>query len=95
MYNGIPFQTIIDRWIKDHGAPQPGSRHLSALKLAADLRYLCDNDAAKIKQVMLLAPFVQDIINERGEREIDDICTDVVTRKTPTSLTKTRHNHHR
>ena len=88
MYNGIPFQTIVERWIKQNGAPQPGERHLSALRLAADLRYLCDNDAAKIKQVMLLAPFVQEIISERGEREIDDICTDVVGRKMNLTMPK-------
>ncbi|MBO4462642.1 MAG: hypothetical protein J5797_00410, partial [Prevotella sp.] len=87
-YNGIPFQTIIDRWLKNHGTPQPGERHLTALRLAADLRYLCDNDAAKIKQVLLLAPFVQEIINERGEREIDDICTDVVGRKMNLAMPK-------
>ena len=79
---------FIDRWIAQNGVPQPGSRHLTALRLAADLRYLCDNDAAKIKQVMLLAPFVQEIISERGEREIDDICADVVTRKMNLSMPK-------
>ena len=79
---------FIDRWIAQNGVPQPGSRHLTALRLAADLRYLCDNDAAKIKQVMLLAPFVQEIIAERGEREIDDICTDVVGRKMNLTMPK-------
>ena len=88
MYNGIPFRKIVEEWIKANGTPQPGSRHLTALRLAADLRYLCDNDAAKIKQVMLLAPFVQEIISERGEREIDDICADVVTRKMNLSMPK-------
>ncbi|MBO4462820.1 MAG: hypothetical protein J5797_01325, partial [Prevotella sp.] len=80
-YNGIPFQTIVDRWIKQNGTPEVGARHLSALKLAADLRYLCDNQPANIKAVLLLAPFVQEIIAERGEGEITDICTDVVGRK--------------
>ena len=82
MYNGIAFKDIVDRWIEQNGgAPQPGARHLSALKLAADLRYLCDNQPANIKAVLLLAPFVQEIVNERGEQEIDNICTDVVGRK--------------
>ena len=85
---GGGFSVVISRWITHHGTPQPGSRHLSALRLAADLRYLCDNDAAQIKQVMLLAPFVQDIISERGEREIDDICTDVVGRKMNLTMPK-------
>ena len=82
MYNGIAFKDIVDRWIEQNGgAPQPGARHLSALKLAADMRYLCDNRPANIKAVLLLAPFVQEIVNERGEQEIDNICTDVVGRK--------------
>ena len=82
MYNGIPFKDIVDRWIEQNGgAPQPGARHLSALKLASDLRYLCDNQPANIKAVLLLAPFVQEIIAERGEGEINDICADVVGRK--------------
>ena len=37
---------------------------------------------------MLLAPFVQEIISERGEREIDDICTDVVGRKMNLTMPK-------
>ena len=36
-YNGDKFKTIIDRWLKENGTPSVGSRHLSALKLAADL----------------------------------------------------------
>ena len=88
-YNGDKFKDIVARWISSNGgAPQPGARHLSALKLAADLRYFCDNNAANIHEVMLLAPFVQDIINERGEREIDDICTDVVGRKMNLTMPK-------
>ncbi|MCR4808797.1 MAG: hypothetical protein K5896_02940 [Prevotella sp.] len=83
-----PRQAFVDAWLKKNGTPQPGARHLSALKLAADLRYVCDNDAAKIKQSLLTAPFVQDIIKERGEGEIDDICADVVTRKMNLTMPK-------
>ena len=88
MFNGIAFKEIVDRWIDDNGTPKPGQRHVSALKLAADLRYLCDNNPANIREVMLLAPFVQEIISERGEREIDDICTDVVGRKMNLTIPK-------
>ena len=72
---------FISAWLKENGVPSVGSRHLSVLKLAADLRYFCDNNAENIKAVIGLAPFVQDIIKERGEHEIDDICKDVVERK--------------
>ena len=87
-YAGTKFKDIVERWIEQNGTPQPGARHLSALKLAADLRYLCDNNAANIKEVLLMAPFVREIINERGEREIDDIGTDVVGRKMNLSMPK-------
>ena len=79
-YNGEKFQVIIERWLKENGTPSVGSRHLSALKLASDLRYFCDNNVENIKAVIVLAPFVQDIIKERGEHEIDDICKDVIER---------------
>ena len=87
-YNGDKFKTIIERWLKENGTPSVGSRHLSALKLAADLRYFCDNNADNIKAVIGLAPFVQDIIKERGQQEIDDICSDVVERKMNINMPK-------
>ena len=80
-YNGDKFKTIIERWLKENGNPQVGARHLSALKLASDLRYFCDNNAENIKAIIVLAPFVQDMINEGAQEEIDNICTDVVERK--------------
>ena len=79
---------FISRWLKENGTPSVGSRHLSALKLAADLRYFCDNNADNIKAVIGLAPFVQDIIKERGQKEIDDICKDVVERKMNINMPK-------
>ena len=87
-YNGDKFKTIIDRWLKQNGTPKVGARHLSALTLAADLRYFCDNNADNIKAVIGLAPFVQDIIKERGQQEIDDICSDVVERKMNINMPK-------
>ena len=88
-FNSSKFRDIVNRWIEQQGgAPQPGARHLSALKLAADLRYLCDNQPANIKAALMLAPFVQDIVKERGEQEIDDICADVVTRKMNLTMPK-------
>ncbi len=85
---GFDAPRFISAWLKENGTPNVGSRHLSALKLAADLRYFCDNNADNIKAVIVLAPFVQDIIKERGEHEIDDICKDVVERKMNINMPK-------
>lgn len=54
------------------GVPQ-GSRHLTTLKRAGDLMILLDGDEALVKQVLLQLSWVKDVINERGEKEIDDI----------------------
>ena len=66
-YHGIPFQTIVDRWLELYGVPEQGDRHTSALRLACDLRYICDNDPRRLVGVLRLAAFVRDIIGERGE----------------------------
>ena len=58
--------------IYPEGAPV-GSRHKATLKLASDLMILLDGDEAFVKHVLLQIPWVQDVIKERGEKEIDDI----------------------
>ena len=67
-------QNIVDfiNVIYPDGAPV-GSRHKSALKLASDLMILLDGDERLVKIVLEKISWVQDVINERGEREIDDI----------------------
>ena len=75
-YHGIPFQTIVDRWLELYGVPEQGDRHTSALRLACDLRYICDNDPRRLVGVLRLAPFVRDIIGERGEEEIAAVAKD-------------------
>lgn len=55
-----------------NGAPV-NTRHKSALKLAADLMILLDGDEQTVKAALLQITWVQDVIRERGEKEIDDI----------------------
>ncbi|MBR5395387.1 MAG: hypothetical protein IK144_09970 [Bacteroidaceae bacterium] len=55
-----------------HGAPV-NTRHKSALKLASDLMILLDGDERLVKHVLLKQTWVQDVIKERGAKEIDDI----------------------
>lgn len=54
------------------GAPV-GSRHKATLKLAGDLMILLDGNERMVKLVLGKLSWVQDIIKERGEKEIDDI----------------------
>lgn len=58
--------------IYPNGAPS-GSRHKSTLKLASDLMILLDGDEALVKHVLLQISWVQDVIKERGEKEVSDI----------------------
>ena len=80
-FGGVPAQTIIDKWIEERGVPAEGTRHLTMLRLAGDLRYICENDPVRLKQWVMLAPFVQDIVRERGEDEVTHACEDVCDRK--------------
>ncbi len=55
-----------------NGAPV-GSRHKSAIKLAYDLLVVCDGDAEKVRALLMQLQWVKEVINERGQKEIDDI----------------------
>ena len=58
--------------IYPNGAPV-NTRHKSALKLASDLMILLDGNERLVKIVLMKLSWVQDIVKERGEKEIDDI----------------------
>lgn len=58
--------------IYPNGAPV-NTRHKSALKLASDLMILLDGNERLVKIVLMKLPWVQDIVKERGVKEIDDI----------------------
>ena len=67
-------QPVVD-YVNDmvpNGVPA-GSRHKTALRLAYDLLLVCDGDAEKARQVLLLQPWVKAIVTERGMKELDDI----------------------
>ncbi|MBO5466972.1 MAG: hypothetical protein J6A02_05965 [Prevotella sp.] len=66
LYLGTPYSKIADEWL-GHKQPEPGTRHLTSLKLAIDLRYVCDNNPKLIKQILMEQPFVKQMIEERGE----------------------------
>ena len=65
-YHGVPYQKIVEAWL---GGKQvgPGDRHRTSLVLADHLRYITDNRACLIEQILRQTPFVKEIVDERGE----------------------------
>ena len=62
-YHGVSYAKIIETWL-DGKAPKEGDRHNTLLKLATDLRYICDNNAAKLKTVLMQQPWVKALADE-------------------------------
>ena len=65
-YHGVPYSKIVEAWLGEKKVEQ-GDRHRTSLVLADHLRYITDNDAVLIEQILRQTPFVQEIIDERGE----------------------------
>ena len=65
-YHGVPYAKIVEAWLGGE-TPAKGDRHMTSLKLAYDLRYICDNDPKEVERALLTLPWVQDIVSERGE----------------------------
>ena len=65
-YHGVPYTKIVEAWLGGE-TPGKGDRHMTSLKLAYDLRYICDNDPKEVERVLRSLPWVQDIVSERGE----------------------------
>ena len=52
-FKGKPYSEIIDEWWKRNGGvPQEGERNVKLYQLAVNLRAICDNNKAKLLQVM-------------------------------------------
>ena len=66
LYHGVPYSKIVEAWLGDKKV-EPGDRHRTSLVLADHLRYITDNDAVLIEQILRQTPFVQEIIDERNE----------------------------
>ncbi len=87
-YDGVDAQKIIDKWLEKNGTPKPGARHMSLLRLASSIRYICDNDPKLVAKWCRLAPFVRDIERERGAEEVDNACADMCGKGMCTYLPK-------
>ena len=82
VYHGIEYKEICEAWqTAQGGAPAPGDRHRTMLQLALDLRYICDNQPEMVDRVLRLCGFVQDVIRERGDKEVTDIAHTACERK--------------
>ena len=66
LYHGIPYSRIVDAWLEGKKVKE-GDRHRTSLYLADHLRYITDNDPVLIEQILRQTPFVQEIVQERGE----------------------------
>ena len=82
LYHGVEYAKICEAWqAAQGGAPAPGDRHRTMLQMALDLRYICDNQPEVVDRVLRLCGFVQDIIRERGDKEVSDIAHTACERK--------------
>ena len=66
-YHGVAYSRIADELLKLVGVPSPGDRHATMIKMGHLLASICDNDAKLLTQILSGLPFVNDIIEERGE----------------------------
>ena len=81
-YHGIEYKEICEAWqTAQGGAPATGDRHRTMLQLALDLRYICDNQPEMVDRVLRMCGFVQDVIRERGDKEVTDIAHTACERK--------------
>ena len=67
----IPVADIIKTMLPN-GIPQ-GSRHKMALKLASDLIIVLDGSLDNVRKVLLSLKWVQDVVKERSQEEIERI----------------------
>ena len=74
-YHGVSYADIISEWLGG-SVPQPGDRHTTLLRLARDLRYICDRRADVVRQVLMQQQWVRDLAAEGDavDQTIKDAC---------------------
>lgn len=78
IYKGVRYTDIIEQLAAARGGwPPAGGRHLFTMQMAADLRYICDNDKGALLKIITLCRSAQEIERERGIKEIEDIVATV------------------
>ncbi|MCR5159964.1 MAG: hypothetical protein K6D37_12685 [Prevotella sp.] len=83
-YHGISYRDIIGKWfeIVNGGEPQVGDRHRVLLRLAADLRYICDNRPQVVEAAIKEHPVGEAFAMEgTGGEELAHIASDACARQ--------------
>lgn len=80
-YHGVNLERIVGAWLAQNGTPPVGDRHRSLLRLAGDMRYICDNSPERLLKCVRQAPFVADMESEGGADEVVRVCEDACKRK--------------
>lgn len=70
---GVSYENIIEQYTNLKGAPKTGARHQWLLKMAKDLRYICDFKTNQLYQVVMLSDVAKQVAKERGTDEIKKI----------------------
>ena len=75
LYHGVSYADIISEWLGG-SVPQPGDRHTTLLRLARDLRYICDRRADVVRRVLMQQQWVRDLAAEGDavDQTIKDAC---------------------
>ena len=67
-YNGVPYVKIIEAWAAQRfGAKAGASRHEASVVLARDLYIMTDRDKQKTLALLMVQPWVKQIVEERQE----------------------------
>ena len=82
-YRGVKYEKIIEQWYHDvsKGMPDAGERHLTLLKMAGDLRYVCDNYPPLLERVLKLSDTARQLVDEGRGAEITALAADCCKRQ--------------
>ena len=68
LYHGVPYAKIIEAWATQRfGAKEGASRHEASVVLARDLYIMTDRDKQKTLALLMVQPWVKQIVEERQE----------------------------
>ena len=89
-YRNVRYEKIIEQWyaLVSKGMPDAGERHLTLLKMAGDLRYICDNYAPLLERVLKLSDTGKQLVDEGREQEIAALAADTCKRQLWRSIPK-------
>ncbi|MCR5679018.1 MAG: hypothetical protein K6G08_02255, partial [Prevotella sp.] len=88
-YHGKTWKEITEQWFACNGGkPGVGDRHRTLLKLAGDLRYICDNDPQLLTRVLAESSVGREVADERGENELANIASSACTKQMWQSIPK-------